>query len=131
MLEIRTLPSLDSILHAVSDEKSLILLKMIANEFDEGADKDSLLEKIDLTRKQFYLRISSLLSTGLINRILGRYCITSFGKINYEIQLLLGMAVDIHISASKIEDIPLSSQSNISDATDATHGNTMIGQRIS
>jgi hypothetical protein len=131
MLEIRTLPSLDSILHAVSDEKSLILLKMIANEFDEGADKDSLLEKINLTRKQFYLRISSLLSTGLINRILGRYCITSFGKINYEIQLLLGMAVDIHISASKIEDIPLSSQSNISDATDATHGNTMIGQRIS
>jgi hypothetical protein len=131
MLEIRTLPSLDSILHAVSDKKSLILLKMIANEFDEGADKDSLLEKINLTRKQFYLRISSLLSTGLINRILGRYCITSFGKINYEIQLLLGMAVDIHISASKIEDIPLSSQSNISDATDATHGNTMIGQRIS
>jgi hypothetical protein len=131
MLKIRTLPSLDSILHAVSDEKSLILLKMIANEFDEGADKDSLLEKINLTRKQFYLRISSLLSTGLINRILGRYCITSFGKINYEIQLLLGMAVDIHISASKIEDIPLSSQSNISDATDATHGNTMIGQRIS
>jgi len=131
MLEIRTLPSLDSILHAVSDEKSLILLKMIANEFDEGADKDSLLEKINLTRKQFYLRISSLLSTGLINRILGRYCITSFGKINYEIQLLLGMAVDIHISASKIEEIPLSSQSNISDATDATHGNTMIGQRIS
>ena len=131
MLEIRTLPSLDSILHAVSDEKSLILLKMIANEFDEGADKDSLLEKINLTRKQFYLHISSLLSTGLINRILGRYCITSFGKINYEIQLLLGMAVDIHISASKIEDIPLSSQSNISDATDATHGNTMIGQRIS
>jgi hypothetical protein len=130
MLKIRTLPSLDSILHAVSDEKSLILLKMIANEFDEGADKDSLLEKINLTRKQFYLRISSLLSTGLINRILGRYCITSFGKINYEIQLLLGMAVDIHISASKIEDIPLSSQSNIS-VTDATHGNTMIGQRIS
>ena len=125
------MPSLGSILHAVSDEKSLILLKMIANEFDEGADKDSLLEKINLTRKQFYLRISSLLSTGLINRILGRYCITSFGKINYEIQLLLGMAVDIHVSASKIEDIPLSSQSNISDATDATHGNTMIGQRIS
>jgi hypothetical protein len=115
----------------MSDEKSLSLLSMIAKEFDKGADKDSLLEKVDLTCKQFYLRISSLLSTGLINRILGRYCITSFGKINYEIQLLLGMAVDIHISASKIEDIPLSSQSNISDATDATHGNTMIGQRIS
>ena len=97
MLKIRTVPSLDSILHAVSDENSLSLLKMIANESDKGADKDSLLEKIHLTRKQFYLRVSSLLSTGLINRILGRYCITSFGKINYEIQLLLGMAVDIHV----------------------------------
>jgi hypothetical protein len=76
---------------------------MIANEFDKGTDKDSLLEKIDLTRKQFYLRISSLLNTGLINRILGRYCITSFGKINYEIQLLLGMAVDIHIAHRKLK----------------------------
>ncbi len=104
---------------------------MIANEFDEGADKDSLLEKIDLTRKQFYLRISSLLSTGLINRILGRYCITSFGKINYEIQLLLGMAIDKHMAASKIEEIPLSSRSNISDTTDATHGNAMIARPIS
>ena len=121
MLKIRTVPSLDNILYAVSDQKSLSLLNMIANEFDEGADKDSLLEKIDLTRKQFYLRISSLLSTGLINRILGRYCITSFGKINYEIQLLLGLAVDIHRAASKIEEIPFSSRSNIFDSTDATH----------
>ena len=109
MLKIRTVPSLDGILYAMSDEKSLSLLSMIANEFDKGADKDSLLEKIDLTRKQFYLRISSLLSTGLINRILGRYCITSFGKINYEIQLLLGTAVDTHIVASKTEEMPLSS----------------------
>ena len=69
-----------------------------------------LLEKVDLTRKQFYLRISSLLSTGLINRILGRYCITSFGKINYEIQLLLRMAVDKQMSASKIEAFVLAVQ---------------------
>jgi hypothetical protein len=131
MLKIRTVPSLDGILYAMSDEKSLSLLSMIANEFDKGADKDSLLEKVDLTRKQFYLRISSLLSTGLINRILGRYCITSFGKINYEIQLLLGMAVDKQMSASEIEKIPLSSQSNTFDTTDATHGNAMIVQPIS
>jgi len=124
------MPSLGSILHAVSDEKSLILLKMIANEFDEGADKDSLLEKINLTRKQFYLRVSSLLSAGLINRILGRYCITSFGKINYEIQLLLGMAVDIHVAALKIEEPSLSSDTYISDMTDVTHV-TLIAQRIS
>ena len=131
MLKIRTVPSLDGILYAMSDEKSLSLLSMIAKESDKGADKDSLLEKVDLTCKQFYLHISSLLSTGLVNRILGRYCITSFGKINYEIQLLLGMAVDKHISASKIEKIPLSSRSNTSDTTDAKHGNAMIVQPIS
>ncbi|MGB8450301.1 MAG: hypothetical protein WCE25_11325 [Nitrososphaeraceae archaeon] len=131
MLKIRTVPSLDSILHAVSDENSLSLLKMIANESDKGADKDSLLEKIHLTRKQFYLRVSSLLSTGLINRILGRYCITSFGKINYEIQLLLGMAVDIHVAALKIEEPPLSSDTYISDMADVTHETPMIAQQIS
>ena len=123
------MPSLGSILHAVSDEKSLSLLNMIANEFDKGADKDSLLEKINLTRKQFYLRISLLLSTGLINRILGRYCITSFGKINYEIQLLLGMAVDIHVAALKTEKPPLSSDTYISDMTDVTHETPMMLNR--
>ena len=75
MLKIRTMPSLGSVLHAMSDEKSLSLLNMIANEFDEGADKDSLLDKIDSS-----LRISSFMSTGLINRISGRYCTTSLGK---------------------------------------------------
>ena len=70
-----SVPSLDGILYAMSDEKSLSLVSMIAIEFDKGADKDSLLEKVDLTRKQIYLHISSLLSTGLVNRILGRYCI--------------------------------------------------------
>ena len=127
------MPSLGSILHAVSDEKSLILLNMIANEFDIGAEKDSLLEKVDLTRKQFYLRISALLSTGLINRILGRYCITSFGKINYEIQLLLGMAVDIHVAALKIEEAPSASDTYISDMTEVTHETPypMITQQIS
>ena len=120
-------------MHAVSDEKSLSLLNMIANEFDKGADKDSLLEKIDLTRKQFYSRISSLLSTGLINRKLGRYCITSLGKINYEIQLLLGMEVDIHLAALKFEEPPLASDTYISDMTEVTHETPypMITQQIS
>ena len=109
MLKIRTVPSLDGILYAMSDEKSLSLFSMIANKFDKGADKDSLLKKIDLTCKQFYSRISWLLRTGLINRTLGHYCITSFGKINYEIQLLLETAVDTHIATSKTEEMPLSS----------------------
>jgi len=109
MLKIRNIPSLASVLHAMSDEKSLSLLNMIVNEFDKGTDKVSLLKKIDLTRKQFYSRISWLLRTGLINRKLGHYYITSFGKINCEIQLLLGTAVDTHIVASKTEEMPLSS----------------------
>jgi hypothetical protein len=46
MLKIRTVPSLDGILYAMSDEKSLSLLNMIANEFDKDADKDSLLQKL-------------------------------------------------------------------------------------
>lgn len=126
MLKIRTVPSLDGILYAMSDEKSLSLLNMIANDRQRFTST-----KVDLTHTQFYLLISSLLSTGLINRILGRYCITSFGKINYEIQLLLGTAVDKQMSASKIEKIPLSSRSNTFDTTDATNGNAMIVRPIS
>ena len=36
------------------------------------------------------------------------------------------MAVDIHTAASKIEELPLSSSSNISGTTDVTHRNAMI-----
>jgi hypothetical protein len=49
--KILTIPTLDSLLHAMADDEALILLNMIATEFDEGADKYSLLEKIRLTRK--------------------------------------------------------------------------------
>jgi hypothetical protein len=131
VLKNHATPSLGGILQVMSDEKSLIILNMIANEFDKGADKNSLLEKIDLTRKQFYLRISLLRSTGLISRILGRYFITSFGKINYELQLLLGTAVDSHVTALKIEERPLSSNTYIFDMTDVTYENPMIAQQIS
>ena len=94
MLKIHSVPCLNNVLQTISDDKSLTLFNMIAIECDKGVDKYSLLEKISLTRKQFYLRISSLLKTGLINRVLGRYCVSSFGKTIYEIQLLFVTAVD-------------------------------------
>ena len=46
MPKIRNIPSLASVLHAMTDEKSLSLLNMIANEFDKGTDKVSLLKKL-------------------------------------------------------------------------------------
>lgn len=76
-------------LKSISDDKSLILFNMIA--LSPGTT-DSFAEKLDLTRKQSYSRISALGKAGLIKRRNGGYHLTSYGRIVYEVQLLIGKA---------------------------------------
>ena len=48
---------------------------------------------MNLTRKQYYQRINRLRSLGLINRKKGRYCLSSLGRILYETQKIIGIAI--------------------------------------
>jgi hypothetical protein len=52
-----------------------------------------LLSKLNLTRKQYYHRINRLMSSGLINKKNGKYSLSSFGKIIYEIQKTIETAI--------------------------------------
>ena len=61
---------LADILKAIADDKSLVLFNTIANA---GGDSDILIRRLDLTRKQYYSRISALSKTGLISRKNRRY----------------------------------------------------------
>ena len=82
---------LADILKAIADDKSLVLFNTIANA---GGDTEILIGRLDLTRKQYYARISALLKTGLISRKNRQYNLTSFGKIVYDAQLMIGRAAN-------------------------------------
>lgn len=91
--------SVSATLNALCDDKSLALFNTIALAC---GNTDVLVTRLELTRKQYYSRMSELTNTGLIRRKNGRYFLTSFGKIVYESQVLIGKAVQY---ASKLEAI--------------------------
>jgi len=79
------------ILDAISDARALAVYKTIASE---KPNSNLLITKIQLTRKQYYSRISRLIKTGLVKRENGRYTLTSFGKVIYDIQITIGVALE-------------------------------------
>jgi hypothetical protein len=68
------------VLKAISDSSSLELFRIVALT---KPDTDFIISKTNLTRKQYYSRMSRLLNTGLIRRIEGKYKMTAFGKLIY------------------------------------------------
>ena len=79
------------ILDAISDARALAVYKTIASE---KPNSNLLITKIQLTRKQYYSRISRLIKTGLVKRENGRYTLTSFGKVIYDIQITIEIALE-------------------------------------
>ena len=79
------------ILDAISDARALAVYKTIASE---KPNSNLLITKMRLTRKQYYSRISRLTKTGLVKRENGRYSLTSFGKVIYDIQITIEIALE-------------------------------------
>ena len=79
------------ILDAISDARALAVYKTIASE---KPNSNLLITKMQLTRKQYYSRISRLIKTGLVKRENGRYTLTSFGKVIYDIQITIEIALE-------------------------------------
>lgn len=81
------------ILDSIKDDKSLKLLNLIAKGELSDTEDLSILPKI--SRKEYYLRMSKFVKTGIVTRRQGKYMLTSFGKVIYELQLLLVQAIDM------------------------------------
>src|SRR6266487_4489762 len=92
--------SVSDTLRAISNDKSLVLFNTIALA---GGYSSILVKRLNLTRKQYYSRMSDLTNAGLILRKNGMYFLTSFGKVVYEAQDLIGKAVQ-HLSKLKAID---------------------------
>ncbi len=92
--------SVSDTLRAISNDKSLVLFNTIALA---GGESSILISRLNLTRKQYYSRMSDLTNAGLILRKNGKYFLTSFGRIVYEAPELIGNAVQ-HLSKLKAID---------------------------
>jgi hypothetical protein len=94
--------SIANILSAIADDKSLVLFNTIAIA---GGESDILITRLNLSRKQYYSRISALMKTGLISRRDRQYMLTSLGKIVYDAQLMIGRATNTIWKLKAIDSI--------------------------
>ena len=88
--------SVAKVLYAISDDKSLSLFNTIAISLDgphSGEVGQILISHMNLTRKQYYQRINRLRSLGLITRKKARYSLSSLGRILYETQKTIEIAI--------------------------------------
>jgi hypothetical protein len=91
---------------ALSDDKTLVLFETIAHQ---ELDPHNVLTKLGLTKRQYYSRMFSLLAAGLIRRKNGMYSVTSFGKVVYKAQILIGKGVSYHWKLKAIDSLEMNS----------------------
>jgi hypothetical protein len=106
---IRMVPnhlSVESILQALSVDKSLVLFNTIALA---STDTEILTNKLALSRKQYYSKMSALLRAELVKRRNKKYFLSSFGKIVYDTQLIIGKALGIYWKLAAIDSFEMSS----------------------
>jgi predicted transcriptional regulator len=94
--------SVPDVLSAISNDKSLILFNSVALE---AGNCDILKSRLELTRKQYYSRMSDLIDAGLIIRKHRKYFLTSFGKIVYEAQMIIGRGIQNYWKLRAIDSI--------------------------
>ena len=94
--------SASDILSAISDDKSLVFFNTVALA---SVDSSILISRLNLTRKQYYSRMFDLINAGLVRRINGKYFVTSFGKVVYKAQELIGMALQYSSKLKAIDSV--------------------------
>lgn len=82
---------MDLVFKTLADDKTLVLLDTVALS---GSDTEAPIRKLGLTTKQYYSRIHSLTTSGLITRQKGKYYLTSLGKIVSFYQFRIGKALN-------------------------------------
>ncbi len=93
-------------LKALSDDKALILFETIAHQ---DLDPHNVLTRLGLTKRQYYSRMFSMLDAGLIKRKNGTYSVTSFGKVVYKAQTLIGQGVSCQWKLKAIDSLEMNS----------------------
>jgi hypothetical protein len=93
-------------LKALSDDRTLILFETIAHQ---ELDTHNILARLGLTKRQYYSRMFGMLDAGLIKRKNGIYSVTSFGKVVYKAQTLIGKGVSNYWKLKAIDSLEMNS----------------------
>ena len=95
----------DKVITAISDRESLELFRIIAIKSE---DSDGLRTKTNLTRKQYYSRLSRMTKAGLVRRKKGKHSLTAFGKVIYDAQTIIEKAVNNYWKLKAIDSLEVS-----------------------
>lgn len=93
-------PSISFILKTISDDKALTLFNNIALTKNNSHVS---LKEMNLRTKQYNLRISGLISAGLIKKKQGQYYLTPLGKIVYNSNTVIEKALSCYWKIKAIE----------------------------
>jgi predicted transcriptional regulator len=99
------LHTVDSVLASISDKQSLELFRYIAVT---NANSENLRTKINLTRKQYYSRLSRMTKAGIVKRKNGMHSLTAFGKVVYDAQTIIEKAVNNYWKLKAVDSLEMS-----------------------
>ena len=94
--------SVEDVMNAISDSKSLDIFCSIAKE---SVESSVLKVAKGLSRKQYYSRTSQLLKVGLIKRKNGRFSVTAFGAVIYHAQLVIESGIKNYWKLKAVDSI--------------------------
>jgi hypothetical protein len=104
------------VLSAISDDRSWNLFTTIAissdpasNGQESGDGGQILISRMNLTRRQYYQRISRLKSLGLIYKKYGGYSLSSLGRVLYETQKTIETAIQNRWRLTALDSLESSS----------------------
>ena len=100
------------ILKAIADDKALNLFNKIALADKENGCIPSLKE-MQLSVRQYYSRMSTLMKAGLIKRNKGNYHLTILGKTVYDAHMSIGIALNNYRKLKVLESVQSSSSGQL------------------
>jgi Mn-dependent DtxR family transcriptional regulator len=114
-----------TVLRSIADDKSMAIFRTIAQSND-GIDSKYLKDKLKLTRKQYYSRLSRMTRSGLVKKRKGKYTLTTFGKVVYESQATVDSALSNLWKLKTIDSLEMSH--GLSEEERQKHINTLLGK---
>jgi DNA-binding HxlR family transcriptional regulator len=97
---------LTDLMKLLSDDKSVLIFNTIF--LAGGGSSEILRAQLEISRKQYYSRISRLVKVGLVRRQTGgRYFVTAFGRVIYGAQKLIGSALRNYWKLKAIDSLGL------------------------
>jgi len=99
------------VLRIIADEKSMGIFRTIFSSGGGGGiDSEDLQGKTNLTRKEYYTRLASMVKAGLVMKTDGRYGLTAFGNVVFDSQLMVENGITNFWRLKAIDSLSISKE---------------------